>query len=568
MNAARLTGLLGLGLTVVCGDGSADASTEPPQVRLLRTIQIGVAQTIAIEDIKGLAERSSTDYSTTLLARSALLVLHQDNPRWTPYEELLDGALNQLLRGGNAFQPPPGLPEFRGKETILTMVYAMVMSGSQDRAVALLERHLRTGSKYKHAIVIQALRNIGTPRAIGIIQTYAEGGENRNLADTTLADQNFPVLSELYQRWNLVPPPRRTRDELVAIVRSGCDQRTAMAAYWLGFFAPHADRLKEKAELEALRAIVGKRAPKCEFMERIIALKSLALRSAETVERWVALARATSNVWERHQVVINGFARWGRRFAPAALVLLTTEPTQYVQWELMQGNLETRKGRVYRTYWDIWIPVNLLVVLDEGEAAGTPAMEPNDLNALLGWLESGSRPRDSWVAKHMLFNLAGLVTGDDARRYLRLFNTWPKRNENFWILTNLHEPATLPILRYWTTLPAPKEQASLLTALITKLDQKQQGSPDRSTTPCCEPDEACLLDRLGKARAASEVAVRSEADAAQWLAGGTSNRSRLTIRYTDELKRSALIRRDESVEEHWEFLYDCWRRTDGAAPTD
>ena len=64
----------------------------------------------------------------------------------------------------------------------------------------------------------------------------------------------------------------------------------------------------------------------------IIALKSLALRSAESVEFWAALARETENVWERHQVVIDGWGRWGRAFAPAALDLLKTEPTQYVQW--------------------------------------------------------------------------------------------------------------------------------------------------------------------------------------------------------------------------------------------
>src|SRR5262249_20462344 len=171
----------------------------------------------------------SADDSTTPLARSALLVLHSDNPRGTPYEELLDGVLNQLVRGGNAFQPPPGLPQFRGKETILSMVYAMVMSGRQDRVVALLERHLLTGSRYKHAIVIQALRNVGTPQAVGIIQKYAEGGENRNLAEATLADQDFPVLFEVYQRWNVVPPAQRTRETLLALVRGGCDQRSAMA---------------------------------------------------------------------------------------------------------------------------------------------------------------------------------------------------------------------------------------------------------------------------------------------------------------------------------------------------
>jgi hypothetical protein len=549
---------------IVCLAWSPAASAAPAdtrEARLLRTVQIGTPQAITVEDIKHLADRSNTDYSTTLLARSALLVLRQDEARWTPYEELLDGVLNQLVRGGNAFQPPPGLPDFRGKETLLTMAYAMVMSGREDRLVALLERHLLTGSRYKHAVVVQALRNVGTPRAVGIIQKYAETGENRNLADATLADQYFPVLSEVYQRWGVVPPAQRTRAALLALVRSGCSERSAMASYWLGFFAPDPDPMQEQAELVALRGIVGTRTPACGFMARVIALKSLALRSTETVERWETMARDTANVWERHQIVINAFGRWGQHFAPTALRLLGTEPTQYVQWELMQGTLETRKARVFRTYWDIWLPVNLLVVLDDDEAQGPPGMEPTDLDALLSWLESGARPGDAWVANHMLFNLAGLVRGDDTRRYLRLFNAWPKRNENFWILTNLAEPAAEPLLRYWSTLPAPDDQTRVLNDLVTTLERKRTSTRESAARPCCRLDEACLLEQLAQGNDAVDLAIRSEDEARQWLAGVPSTARRFTITYTDELKRSAAIRQDSGAEERWEFLYDCWRRT-------
>src|SRR5262249_30296771 len=185
---------------------------------------------------------------------------------------------------------------------------------------------------------------------------------------------------------------------------------------------------------DVLRAMARGKA--CPWIERMIAWRSLALRSGETVERWVTYARETDNVWERHQIVVDAFARQGRRFAPAALKLLTTEPAQYVQWELMQGNLVTRRSRPYRTYWDLWIPVNLLVVLDDADADGRLTMDPTEVDTLLTWLESGGRPRDVWVTNHMLYNLGGVVAGDHARRYLKIFDSAPKRGERLGILTN------------------------------------------------------------------------------------------------------------------------------------
>jgi len=95
---------------------------------------------------------------------------------------------------------------FDGKELVFTMVYALVMSDQQERAVGILEQHLSNGSQLKQAVVLQALRNIGTQRAIGLIQKYQEKGDYHNLAENTLADQDMPVLSEIYARWNLVPP--------------------------------------------------------------------------------------------------------------------------------------------------------------------------------------------------------------------------------------------------------------------------------------------------------------------------------------------------------------------------
>ena len=535
---------------------STQALDEAVGHRLLRTIQLGVPQGLSVDEIRKIGDDSSGTYEIVILARSALLVLHRDDQsRRVAYQELLDRVLNNLARQGNIYQIAADLPPFHGKDLVLTMVYSMVMSGNQDRATDLLEKHLSTGSGYKQAVVLQALRNIGTPRAIGLIQKYAETGQDRNLAQTTLADEDYPVLFELHDRWNLVPPRQRTRDRLLATVQNGCSERAAMAAYWLGFFSPHADPVKERAELEALKAIISRKDSSCKMIDHIIALKSLALRSPETVDYWAGLARETDNVWERHQIVINGFSRWGRQFAAAALDLLKTEPAQYVQWELMQGNLQTRQGHRYRDYWDIWIPVNILVLLEEGDS-GRARMDKADMDALLSWLEAGARPKDPWVANHMLYNLAGLVSGDDARRLLAIFNIHAQRNDNWWIIGNLGDSDALPLLLYWATLPAPQPQKEMLQGVIDRL----QSASRSNTAPkiaCCQPTQACLTEWL--ARPDPTVAIHSEDEAQAWLAGNAASSNGYTIDYRDPLKRLAIVHHRDGSEERWEYLYDCWR---------
>ncbi|MGD0956391.1 MAG: hypothetical protein ABR953_06115 [Candidatus Acidiferrales bacterium] len=540
------------------------AARETVPQRLLRTIQIGAPQGLSIDQIRKIAKSSDTEYTTEMLARSALLVLQQDNLGLIPYNELFDGVLNHLVRDGNAFQPPPGLPDFRGRETVFAMVYAMVMSGNQQQAVDLLGKHLLTGSEYKQAVVLSALRNIGTQSAIGLIQQYAEKGPNRNLAETTLADEDYPALSEIHDRWNMIPPAQRTQDNLRSIVQGGCDQRSVMASYWLGFFAPNIDPNKEVAEIQALEAIVHTNTPNCEMMEHVIALKSLGLRSAKTVDYWKRLALATDNAWERHQIVINTWGRWGRKFAPAALDLLKTDSAQYVQWELLDGNLDTRMGRTYRDYWDIWIPPNVLLVQQEDDAAGPPKMSETDLNALLAWLESGARPQDPWVSNHFLYHLAGLVSDDDTFRVLRLFNAHPQRDQNWWIVQHLRDPAALPILRYWSTLPAPQNQQEMLQAAIKNLENRSQ-HPSAPAKACCGPTEDCLRQQLSRSAAeagAPDVAIHSEEEARAWLRGKAAPPNDFAIRYTDDLKRAAIVSRKNGAEEHWQYLYDCWRNTD------
>jgi hypothetical protein len=190
-----------LAITIFASHAKPTAAREPLERRLLRTIQIGAPQDVTVAEIQRIAENPNSKYIDNILARSALLVLQQDNPKLIPYNELLDNVLNNLVPGSNAFPTLPALPDFRGKETIFTMVYAMVMSGNQEQVTNVLEKHLLTGGKYKQAVVISALRNIGTPRAMGLIQKYAEAGQESNLAQTAIADEDYPVLFEMHDRW-------------------------------------------------------------------------------------------------------------------------------------------------------------------------------------------------------------------------------------------------------------------------------------------------------------------------------------------------------------------------------
>ncbi len=532
--------------------------------RLLRTIQVGAPQDITVEQIQKIAESDDTDFTTAVLARSALLVLQHDDTKLISYSELFESVLNRLVNDGSPYQPLAGLPNFRGKETLFAMVYAMVMSGQQELAVDILAKHSLTGSRYKQGVVLSALRNVGTPRAISVIQQYSEKGQDRNLADTTLADEDYPVLFEMHDRWGLVLPEERGRKNLTFIVQSGCNQRGALAGYWLGFFAPNPDPRAEVEELEALKGFVRTNTETCGMMEHVIALKSLALRSAETIDYWKRLAQRTPNVWERHQIVINAFGRWGREFAPAALELLKTDTAQYVQWELLNGNVVTRQGHEYRNYWDIWMPANILVAQEYNPALGRPAMEPMELDAMLDWLDAGAKPRDPVVLNHMIYHLLEFTTGSDTRRLLRIFNALPQRNQNWWILQTLHDPAALPLLKYWSTLPAPQDQRDTLENIIGSLGGR---SMNRGTTSqsCCEATEACLVKQLREGDSSAEmndVAIRSEEDARKWLSGGAAAGDKFKIHFTDELKRSAIVRRGDGAQENWQYLYDCWRNTD------
>lgn len=540
---------------------TASWAVDPsPTSRLLRTVQIGAPQGISAEQIAAIVENGHAAYLDVMLARSALVVLHRDNPEWERFDNLLSSVLNSALNSGNVYPQPPDLPAgFGGKELVFTMVYALVMSGQQERAVDILEQHLSNGSQLKQAVVLQALRNIGTQRAIGLIQKYQEKGDYHNLAENTLGDQDMPVLSEIYARWNLVAPEARTRKNLLQIVREGCGVREALAAYWLGHFPPSPNREQERAELSALRNLYEHNNLSCDYMGRLIALKSFGLRSAETISFWSNILHKEPDAWLRHQALINAFGRYGRQFAPAALNLLATEPSQYMQWQLMQGNIETRQGQRFRSYWDIWIPVTLQFMLVFPDPGHRDKMSPEDQDDLLHWLETGHRPQDRVVFNHMIYNLLPHTRRDNTRRVLTFFNNLPDRNNNWWILSQLEDTSALPLLRYYETLAAPKDQHEQLLGIITSLERRQ-AHPEKIAT-CCEPTQACLRSLL-ESDLPEDTKIQSEQSARTWFSGTLEPKTSYDIAFSGPLERTATVHRSHGPDEHWEYLYDCWRRTD------
>ena len=441
------------------------------------------------------------------------------------------------------------------------MVYALVMSGQQERAVDILEQHLSNGSQLKQAVVLQALRNIGTQRATGLIQKYQEKGDYHNLAENTLADQDMPVLSEIYARWSLVPPEARTREKLLQIVQEGCGVREALAAYWLGYFPPNPDPELERTELAALKSFYEKGNSSCDYMGRIIALKSLGLRSPQTIGYWSSILHTEPDAWLRHQALINAFGHYGRQFAPAALTLLATEPSQYMQWQLMQGNIETRQGQRFRSYWDIWIPVTLQYLLVFPDPGHGDKMSLADQNDLLHWLETGHRPQDRVVFNHMLYNLLPQTRGDNTRRALTFFNRLSDRDKNWWILAPLEDTSALPLLRYYESLPSVGDQRKQLVAIIAMLERRQT-RPEQNAT-CCEPTPTCLRSLVEKG-APQNMTIQSELSARAWLKGTLEPKTSYYIAFSGPLKRMATVHHSHGPGEHWEYLYDCWRRTDTA----
>ena len=230
-------------------------------------------------------------------------------------------------------------------------------------------------------------------------------------------------------------------------------------------------------------------------MGRLIALKSLGLRSPETISYWSNILHKEPDAWLRHQALINAFGHYGRQFAPASLDLLATEPSQYMQWQLMQGNIETRQGQGFRSYWDIWIPVTLQFMLVFPDPGHRDKMSVADQEDLLRWLETGHRPQDRVVFNHFIYDFLPHTRGENTRRLLTFFNNLPDRNNNWWILMPTGGrigPAFAPLLRNASSSrrPAPRVDGHYHEARAQTGDARKECDMLRSHTGV--PSGVCL----------------------------------------------------------------------------
>ncbi len=529
----------------------------PIEERLLRTIHTGVAQDVTIPEILAYARVDTTPFAGHVLARSALHVLGEDRgfPDW-PLDKLLERTLTMLQP--HSFPEMPHLPDhFENEELVFSTVYALVVSGEQDKAIQVLGRQLQINNKYSQAVALQALRNIGSPEANALIQEFLQKGDDHNLAENLLADLHYPFWIEVQKRWALIPRQERERQRLHAMAAEGCGERSALAVYLLGFFPPAESSAQENAELSLFRSLSEFRSHGC-FHSRFFAIRTLALRSPETVEFWVKLFRKETDGWQRGNLVQIGFGRFGRDFLKTALELLRTEPVQYVQWELMHGNIEVREGARFRDYWDIWFPVGLQLRLNFPVHEQRRRMSEQDLQELLDWLER-NRPLNDVVRNHMLYGLAEHVQGQAVRRFLRIFNALADRNRNWWILWNIPDAQVLPLLRYYLTVSAPEEQQSQLTNLIERLENKSKERRGQPGDRCCQPTEECLLAHVRPKVREPEASITTEAEARAWLQGQESSAPPIKLEFLDPLQRVAETLVASQPSQRWEFLYGCWQ---------
>lgn len=528
---------------------------EPIQMRLLRSIYTGTLQGVSSADVDRLTTDSQVDFATASLARAVRRVRGRDPgfPEW-PITRLLDRGLSLMPGSSNALIWSAELPHgFGGDDFVYALVYALSIAGDADRAIQVLERHIASADvykDYKRAVVLQALRNMGSARGDDLIRRAGAQGKDANLPENLLADLHYPFHLDLRQRWRLIPPEQRTRASLARVAAERCGERAALAVFLLGYFGEPAEPEAQKSELALLRD--STRAP-C-FHTRFHAVRALALRSPETLEFWLDRFRAERDAWQRAQLVRIMFARFGAEFLKPALGLLADEPSQYVQWELMHGNLEMRNGGRFRDYWDIWQTTTLQIRLTFPEGEGKARSE--DMDEILDWLETGVRPRDRVVRNHLLYGTAKHVWGWNARRLLRVFDKLPEKTAQWWILAPLNDPEALPLLRYWLTLPkANDQQYRELESLVERLAAAGDGDRLPVRTRCCAPTRACLIEHLERSGTADE-AVMSAEQASAWLAGNTEEAA---ITFLDPLERIAsVVRRSGASPERWEHVFGCW----------
>jgi hypothetical protein len=559
-HAKLLLAAIALAASLAVAPPAARGAAESIELRLLRSVQLGVLQGLSVGEV-GQFRRDGTraGYLGFALAVAAGHATGQGSvsAEWSA-PRLLDKTLGELTIGLGFPAPPDFAPGFGNEDLVFTLVYALAMGGSVEQATDVLERHLGGATEYKRAVVLQALRNLGTPRASNLIQKEAERGGGDNLAQNLLSDLHYPFHEDLRSRLALIPPHERTRERLAVLAAEGCGIKPALATYFLGFF-PEAKRPDEESrELALLRRLASL---DCHWT-RFLAIRSLALRSAESIEFWTRLYKNQKDGWQKAQLARIGWARFGQAFAPTALQWLSGEPVQYVQWELMHGTLEAARGTVLRDYWDIWLPPSLDFRLKfhrypAGQEA--PLLEP-----ILAWLEAGDLPLNAWVRNHLFHGLARDATGAELRRFLRAFSRLPNRGELWWVLRPLSDKSALPILRYWEELETNEAHRRDARDVVTALQAREAGhrsdmrSSRPAAQPCCRPTRECLLAHV-ESTTSVQMRIIDEAQAQAWLEGRGPENADPAVQFLDALERVAEVSADAGTPQRWEHLYGCWR---------
>ena len=143
------------------------------------------------------------------------------------------------------------------------------------------------------------------------------------------------------------------------------------------------------------------------------------------------------------------------------------------------------------------------------------------------WIGSTAerRPQDPAVVNHMIYHLAEFTAGEDTRRLLRIFSGLPERNQKWWILQMLRDPAGLPLLQYWSTLPAPQDQREILDHTIGRL-RNRSARRATSVEVCCEANRSMPIAAgeaqrgIGRGgRGADSFRRRSASVARRWQHG-------------------------------------------------
>jgi len=538
---------------------SLAAHAEPVEVRLLRTIHTGALQEIGEEELRRMSSPKETSYARYVLARSALLVLGKDDgsPEY-PVQRLLDQALSQLQENRDLL--PAGVaPGFGGDDLIYTLTWALAVSGRGGPAERVLEGHVRGGSEYKRSVAMQALHNLGTPRALEVIQKATEVREIGFVAGSLLVQDQFPPLHELAAHWHDIPLAERSRGELVREIEDGCGPRAILALLLAGYLPPANSPEQERREVAALyRAATELPLQGC-YNGRMFALRSYGLRTKGAPSVWGSLAGRLETGWQRALAARIGFARFPQEFSPVALSLLAEESEQYVQWELLWGILFAGKKLVFRDVWDLW-NLSPHFQLRLSYPSSFPILGLEEQVRLLDWLESGNRPGDGQVLDWLLCELARAARGREAFRLLRVYLALPPGERHAWVLQDLAEPSALPALRYLRDhAPSADDRAALAVGIEILETGTANLYSGKTSTACCAPTRECLQSQYEQQRfRASKDRLQDEKAVKDWIAAGLA--AKPSFVFLDDLGRIAEVRNAPGEKRlRFEHLYGCWR---------